>query len=60
MACKSEEKVIWNNNDIIPIEGFLLIKHDKVISKQKCFINDDYVRKKKIILWIELGSSELL
>ena len=45
VACKSDEKLIWNHNDIIPIEGCLLIKHDKARSKQKCFINDEYASK---------------
>lgn len=45
MAWKSDKKLMWNQNDIIPIKGCLLIEHEKVRSKQKCFINDEYSRK---------------
>lgn len=45
VACKRDEKLIWKHNDIIPIEGCLLIKHDKAKSRQKCFINDECASK---------------
>lgn len=38
VACKSDEKLIWNQCDIIPIEGILLIEHDKARSKQNCLL----------------------
>ena len=44
-ACMSDEKLIWNQSDIILIEGLLLIEHDKARSKQKYFINDEYFMK---------------
>ena len=41
VACKSDEKLIWSQSDIIPIVGILLIEHDKARSKQKCFVDDE-------------------
>lgn len=34
MACKSDENLIWNQDDNIPIKGFSLIEYDKVRSRQ--------------------------
>ena len=44
VACMSEQKIIWNNYDLLPVQGRLLMDYDKMGSRKRCYINDDHVR----------------
>ena len=41
VACLSEQKVIWNKNDLLHTEGCQIIDYDKMGFRQRCFTNDD-------------------
>lgn len=40
VACLSEHKVIWDNNEPLLADGHQFIDYDKLRCKQKCFNND--------------------